>query len=279
MLNVLVLAVPANARQLAPTEDSWGPAKGLANLFQSATGLVDRGPTYTLTTKPAAEVGGLSATAAATVQDCYFEPSYARFNKSEEGTAGMTPATSGHTFFTEGELRDVGYIGGDQSSWWTADIGTSVQVSGPGIQSIQVFYDWDYKGEWYASSQYSEIPVNGGFSQSSAKSSLVVDLRRNGLGQASTVHTRIVKGEYGLSDQVVAAYSGLNSKTVGAAAGDIIESVTRMRGDLTTQTAAMTTARAYLDFDNPPDGWGVYGPLGQRWRVTLDDGYVLDCGN
>lgn len=276
---VTVLASPASATEAEPPPAPWDePARGLASLYQNATGPVVDAPLHTMSTRPV--VGGGLAAAATTTQDCYFEANYSRFNKSEDGTAGMTPATTGyHTFFTEGELRDVGYIGGDQSSWWTSDIGTRVQVVGPGIQSIKVFFDWSYEGEWYASSQYSEIPVNGGFSQSSAKSSLIVDLRRNGLTQPSTVHTRTVSGSWGVPQQAVASYAGVSSKTVGAADGDIIESVTRMRGDLTTQTASLTTARAYLDFDNPPDGWGVYGPFGQRWQVTLADGYVLDCGN
>lgn len=219
--------------------------------------------------------------AATNTWSCYYLANHWSWKKSAEGTFGFIPSDFWHhTFQEEGELRETSYaVGNNKSSWWWGQTGTEVAPKGPGFISARVTWDWEYRGEYYALSEYSPTTLIGGTSMSEVTSRFSIDLRKNGLGNRTVISKKSLRADSAVPLKSVSQDSGTNRRKVSVSGGDRLKSIMRMRGDLSVNAPAFTNARGYMDFYNNNTGnpWWVSAGAWQKWDFTIEDGRTLDC--
>lgn len=178
------------------------------------------------------------------------------------------------------DLRNTGFIGGPASASYTAEVGHALVFNGDGWVRAEVEYPWSYRGDVSLLSEFSPVPIGGGFSTASIDMRFLVDLMRDDSSSAIEVDGFNVTANRGVPGEFEnVSNSGLATRTVSVTGfGEVLRSAFRVAVDLQTDTQALTNARAAFDFSSVDDqGWKT--GASQDWIITMQPGYILtDCG-
>lgn len=178
------------------------------------------------------------------------------------------------------DLRSTGYIGGPESATYSAEIGQSLVFNGDGWVRAKVEFPWSYKGDVALDSQFSAVPVGGGFSRGTIDMRFLVDLKRDDSSSALEVDSFSLTANRGVPTEFTdITNSGFATRTVSVTGfGEVLTSAFRTNVDLETETQSLTNARSSFYFTGG-DGRGWKLGASQRWIITMKPGFVLtDCG-
>lgn len=178
------------------------------------------------------------------------------------------------------DLRSTGYIGGPESATYSAEIGQALAFNGDGWVRVEVEFPWSYRGDIALNSQFSSVPIGGGFSRGSIDMRFLVDLMRDDSSSELEVDSFSITANRGVPAEFTdITNSGFATRTVSVTGfGEVLKSAFRTNVDLETETQSLTTARSSFYFTGG-DGRGWKLGASQKWIITMQPGYVLtDCG-
>lgn len=198
----------------------------------------------------------------------------------EGAAASWSQADAAYNHFGGQDLRNTGWVGGTSKASYRGEIGEGRIVTGNGWLRLKVKYPWRYNGDVDLLSEFSAVPVGGGFSSATIDMTFYVDLLRDDSSARLDVDSFSVTADKGVpGDFDDVSNSGFDTRKVSLTGyGETIHSAYGVDVDLTTSTQSMTNARAAFDFTDS-DGHGWKTGSSQVWIYTLKPGWVMTgCG-